>query len=375
MKIAFITDRIYPFYAGGYEFSIYIVSQGLSENNEVTIFTSMDENYRLIGKVKCYRISNKYKYTNSNGIHNIRDSIKFALHLLLNTKQLQHFDVIILNTIPYLYFGNILSKLKTEKISIFHEAWYDYLNNYNVLFKFLMIHEIGNIVRHSNAIIAISSSTEKSLITNYRAKNVYKIPNGIKIDNYEYKTAIKYDIIYLGRLSSIKHVENLISAFGKIKVKFPNISLAIAGAGEQKEYLINLSKELRLTKNISFLGYIDENDKYPLLRSSKIFVMPSEREGFSIATLEAMYCGVVPVIAKPEYDEIFGASDFVINNESGLYYPVGNVDELSNQILFLLRNEQIYNKLRINAMEIAKRFDWKYIIKMYNDVLNSTLNL
>ena len=282
------------------------------------------------------------------------------------------FDIIILNTIPYFYFGRVLNKLKVKNISIFHEAWYSYLNNSNIFFKIIMIHEIKNIVRHSNTIVAVSSATEKSLIVNYKAKNVYKIPIGINIDGNDYDQPIKYDLVYLGRLSSIKHVEDLILAVRNIKLKFVDISCVIAGVGDQSEYLINLSTKLGVD-NIRFIGYVKEDDKYSLLRSCKIFVMPSEREGFSIATLEAMYCGAVPVIAKPEYEEIFGTSDFVVNNETGLYYKVGDVNELSIKILFLLNNKEIYNKLRENAIEMGKRFDWKQIVKLYENVLNSTL--
>ncbi|MGP6240481.1 glycosyltransferase family 4 protein [Cuniculiplasma sp. SKW4] len=373
MKIAFITDRVYPLYTGGYEYLIYNISQKLSQYYDVYIFTSLNENYKKIGNVKYCKISKVYKYTNSKGIHNIKDSIKFILKLLLNIKKLRDFDIIFLNTIPYFYFGHILRKLKGKRISIFHEAWYSYLDNSNIFFKFIIVHEIGKIVNHSDAIIAVSSATEKSLITNYKAKNVYRIPIGINIDDNDNKQNIKYDLVYLGRLTSIKHIENLLLAIKNIKTEFPKISCVIAGFGDQSEHLINLSQKLGIMNNISFIGYIKDDDKYFLLRSCKIFVMPSEREGFSIATLEAMYCGAVPIIAKPEYDEIFGAADFVINNETGLYYKVGDVNELSNKILFLLTNEEIYNKLRIKSMEMSKRFDWKYIIKLYNDVLYSIL--
>ena len=373
MKIAFITDRVYPLYTGGYEYLIYGISQELSKYYDVSIFTSLNENYKKVGNVKYYRISKTYKYTNSKGIHNFKDSVKFVFKLLLNKKKLIDFDIIILNTIPYFYFGRVLKKLKVKNISIFHEAWYSYLNNSNIFFKIIMIHEINSIVRHSNTIVAVSSATEKSLIQNYKAKNVYRIPIGINIDGNDNDQPIKYDLVYLGRLSSIKHIKDLILAVRNIKSKLPSISCVIAGSGDQSECLINFSKKCGLLDNIHFIGYVREDYKYSLLRSCKIFVMPSEREGFSIATLEAMYCGAVPVIARPEYEEIFGTSDFVINNETGLYYKLEDVNELTSKILFLLNNKEIYNKLRENGIEMGKRFDWKQIVKLYENVLNSTL--
>jgi len=371
VRMAIITDRVYPLYTGGYEYLIYNISQELSKYYDISIFTSLNENYRKVGNVKYYKISDTYKYTNSKGIHNINDSIKFVLHLLLNKKKLMNFDFVMLNTIPYLYFGRILSKLNGKKISLFHEAWYHYLDSSNIFIRFLIKRAIGNIVRESNVNVAVSHATEKSLIINYKAKNVYRIPIGINIDSNENNQSILYDLAYLGRLATIKHVEDLIEAVKIIKTEYSNIRCVIAGIGDQSGFLQSLSERLGLINNISFIGYVKEHEKYSLLRSCRIFVMPSEREGFSISTLEAMYCGAVPIVAKPDYEELFGASDFVINNETGLYYKIKDVNELSDKILFLLKNKEVYAKFRINAIETGKQFDWSHITEMYRNVLNS----
>ncbi len=371
MKIAFIIDRVYPVYTGGYEYLVYNISQRLSEYYDVTVFTSMDDDYKKIGNVKYIKISNKYKYLNSKGIHNFMDSIKFVYNVLSNINNFNDYDVIILNTIPYFLFGHVLSKIKTKKISIFHEAWYEYLNNKNMFFRYGLKHEIKSIVHQSDAIIAVSLSTKNSLLKNYNAKNVYRIPIGINTINKKEKLNIKYDIIYFGRLASIKHIDDLIKSVKYVKNDFPNIRVAIAGDGEEKQELVNLSNELKLSTNISFLGKIKESEKYSLLMSSRIFVLPSEREGFSISTLEAMYCGAVPVIAKPEYNEVFGTSDFVINNVTGLYFELGNINDLKNKIIYLLKNDDIYNQLRKNSIHIASQYSWENIIKMYNILLNS----
>lgn len=371
MKIAFIIDRVYPVYTGGYEYLAYNLSQGLSIYYDVTVFTSMDDDFQKIGNVKYIKISKKYKYLNSKGIHNFRDSIKFVSNILSNINRFDNYDIIILNTIPYFLFGNVLSKIKAKKISIFHEAWYDYLNNKNMFFRYALKHEIKSIVNQSNAIIAVSSQTENSLLKNYNAKNVYRIPIGINTYNKNEKFNVKYDIIYLGRLANIKHIDDLIKSLKYVVNDFPNIRVAIAGDGDERQKLMNLADDLGLNKNISFLGSIREDEKYQLLMSSKIFVLPSEREGFSISTLEAMYCGAVPIIAKPEYDEVFGTSDFVINNVTGLYFELRNIHDLKDKILYLLKNDDVYNKLRVNSINTAMQYDWKNIIKMYNNVLNS----
>ena len=174
-------------------------------------------------------------------------------------------------------------------------------------------------------------------------------------------------------MASIKHVDHLILAVSLIVPQFPNLKLVIAGDGEESSNLKSLTNELGLVDNVSFLGYVSEEEKYNLLSSCKIFVLPSEREGFSISTLEAMAHGCVPIVSKPKYEEIFGVSDFVLDRETGLYFEQGNSSHLSDKILELLNDEALYKNLQQNGIEMGKKFDWTEIIKMYEKVLNAFL--
>lgn len=369
MKIAFICDRVNPIYYGGYEYLIYNLAQKMSEHHEVTIFTSMNEDFIHINKVEYVGIAKKYRYVNSNGSHNLRDSIRFVISLYKNLDKLEHYDIVIINTIPYFLYGFLMKKIKIKKISIFHEAWYDYLKELNPILRYLLPIEIEKIVKQSNLIVAISSKTKNSLIKNYKAKNVVTIPIGFEAESIEDEAEYKYDIIYLGRLASIKHIETLINSVNLVKQVIPNIRVAIGGVGDQFDRLVTLSIKLNLEKNISFLGKFKDADKFKLLRSSKIFVLPSEREGYSIATLEAMHCGAVPIVSKPKYDEVFGCSDFVINNVTGLYFNLGNIVDLKEKILYLLFNSEIFNIIKLNAQEMSKQYSWKSIMDKYEEVL------
>ena len=363
-----MSDRVYPFYTGGYEFFIYNLARKLLQNHRITIFTSMDSDVREIEGVEYVKISGRHKYVNSKGIHNVRDSLRFGISTLNKVTELNTYDLVVLNTIPYLLFGYVLSKLKTKKISIFYESWYEYLNEFSVFSRKTLYHEIKNIVDHSNAIVAVSSPTKDSLVKNYHANNVYQVPAGISMSEAKEEGSKQYDIIYLGRLAKIKHVDNIIMASKRIQDTFPYLSVAIAGQGEENDKLTALVKKLGLSDAVSFLGSIKEDKKYSLLRSSKIFVLPSEREGFSISALEAMYCGAVPVIARPRYDEVFGTSDFVIENKTGLYFELGNIDDLAKKILRLLVDRGFYNHLRKDGMDIARKYDWNSIARAYDEI-------
>lgn len=371
MKIAIISDRVNPMYVGGYEYLIFNLSQKLAQNHDVTIFTSMNESDLKINNVKYMKISKMYKYVNHQGIHNLRESMMFSISFFNIVRKLDNYDVVILSTIPYLFFGRILDKIKVKKISIFYEAWYSYLVDKPFYLRLFLKHEIGRIVKKSNFLVSISSPTTNSLIKNYNAKQVYTIPIGINTEINEHFSKKIYDVIYLGRLATIKHVEDLIKSAVLLMDRFPDIRIAIAGDGNESQKLQDLSNEYNLNKNIEFLGKVNDDKKYYLLSSSKLFVLPSEREGFSISTLEAMYCGAVPIVAKPKYEEIFGVSDFVVDGVTGLYYKFSDIKELEEKISYLLENFSVYNELRSNAINSAKKYDWNRVIHMYNEVLNA----
>lgn len=369
MKLAFIVDRVYPFYTGGYEYLIHDVAEGLSKTNDITIFTAMEKSHENINGVHYFKISNNYRFTNKKGDHNIRDSIRFIVHLLLNVKRFNDYDVVIVNSIPYLLYGYLLKKIRAKKITMFHEAWYDYLKKKNIFFRFFLYHEIKGIVNNSNAVLAVSSATKRSLLENYKARLVYHIPNGIHIKEVKMQCNKLYNIAYLGRLAKIKHVDVLLKAVIGLRSRFPEIRVAIAGDGEEKNKLVNLAIDLEINDIVSFLGRISDREKLNVLSCSEIFVMPSEREGFSIATLEAMAYGCVPVVAKPDYDEVFGTSDFVVENETGLYFKLLDHDDLCMKLIQLMSNHSIYKRIRESAMKKAKDYEWSKIIEKYNDML------
>lgn len=371
MKIAFVCDRVNPIYYGGYEYLIYNLSQRLSVNHKVTIFTSMDKESVYINDVEYVKVAKRYNYVNSNGTHNLKDWIRFIINLKKNLHKLESYDVVIVNTIPYFLLGRMLKKLNIKKISIFHEAWYEYLREFNPIIGHLLYREIRSIVNQSNLLVAVSSRTKDSLLKNYKAKNVVTIPIGIETKSFSDKIKYKYDIIYLGRLAAIKHINDLIKAIKIVKKEFPYVKVAIGGYGDQMDNLIKLSERLELQNNIEFLGHFDDREKFNLLRATKIFVLPSEREGFSISTLEAMFCGAVPIVAKPSYDEVFGCSDFVINNVTGLYFKRGNVDELGEKVIYLLKNQEFLYELKENAKKMAEKYSWESINESYEGILKT----
>lgn len=370
MKIAIITDRIYPYYIGGYEYLLYHLVKGLSVNYNVNVFTSIPNNQWDKKQDQIIKVSPGYKFVNKKNVHNVLDSVRYNLHLKNYTAELNNYDLVILSTIPYFLYGKLLKKITTRRISIFYEAWYGYLKSFNPLKSWLIQHEIKTIVENSEKIIAISNSTAKSLIKNYGAKAVSRIPIGISLSNGSFERKVKFDIGYIGRFSQTKHIEHIIEAVSLLKEDFQNISVGLAGDGSFLPNIRKIISQFDLEKNVQIIGRVNEDEKTEFLKSIFIFILPSEREGFSISTLEAMANGAVPIVAKPAYEEVFGVSDFVIDGETGLYFPFGNIRKLAQSIKILLTERMTYNSIQANAIKMSRNYSWDKIIKQYEKLIN-----
>ena len=104
-----------------------------------------------------------------------------------------------------------------------------------------------------------------------------------------------YDVVFVGRLAPVKHVETLIRATAQIKEFLPSIRVAIVGDGEERSRLEELTHSLNLTDQIDFVGY--QKNTWEWYNRSKLSVVTSEREGFPYTVIESLKCGV-PVVTS-----------------------------------------------------------------------------
>jgi len=391
-KIAIVAERIFPFYNGGSEKAISDYAHMLSKNYNVTVFTSLDESCsdKDSEDLTYERIAPKFRNNNRKGNHSIIGIMFFSLFLVWNGRKVSNFDLVLLDSIHYFYPSIFLNKVRKKNhriATIFHEAWYDYRKseNFPSLISFGLDLFIRRLLKFSDVVFSVSEPTTNSLVNNYHVKSrqIRTIPLSIDTDyiHSNFKSnpidQREYDIVFTGRLAEIKRIDDLINSIHTLISKYPQykyIRVIIIGEGPQRTRLEKKISDYHLTNNFAMLGYIDEDKKYGILNSSKIFVLPSEREGFSIATLEAMAMGCVPVISKPHYDEVFGVSHFVKDRENGLYYDVGNIEQLTSRIIELLENSELLKRLSENALECSKQYSRAFMQKRIDDAMGKFLN-
>ena len=197
------------------------------------------------------------------------------------------------------------------------------------------------------------------MVNNLKIKEnkIVVIPNAIDINEIDKVKPSKEhsDIIFAGRLMSHKNVDKLIKAMQYLKDK----KLIIVGDGEEMENLKQLTQYLKLTKNIIFKGFVKESKEViSLIKSSRVFVLPSEREGFGITVIEANACGI-PAITVNHRDN--ASKDLIQNNKNGYVCKLDEKD-IAKAISQALKKHDWKTK------EYVKKYDWSNIIMQFKEV-------
>lgn len=198
----------------------------------------------------------------------------------------------------------------------------------------------------------VSDSSYKGYIFHKLFKNKSEVLyNIINIDNLyskmeRDKNNYTYDVVYLGRLSEPKNPKRLMKICRGLADKLPTVKIAVIGTGELSNEIHEEAKKLKLTKNVSFLGF--RSNPYKMLYDSKVMIMTSLWEGTPMCVLEAMSLGV-PVVSTPTD----GVSIVVENEKTG--YLTDDDKQLVKQCLSIIENDELHDLLSKNSIIRAKK--------------------
>ncbi len=154
-------------------------------------------------------------------------------------------------------------------------------------------------------------------------------------------------LIFVGRLYPIKQVHQFIEIVAGVVRMIPDIKAVVVGDGPLLEDMKKYAGELGLGNNIEFLG--KKKDIKEILAASKVFVLTSKSEGLSIAMAEAMTSGVVPVVA-----DVGELSGLVIDGVNGYLIEQNNIEQYTERIVSLLRNDELWIQYSSQAIETAR---------------------
>lgn len=220
----------------------------------------------------------------------------------------------------------------------------------------------------ADAVVGVSSKvTERVKKYSNRISKCYTIHNGFKpseksILESAYSSE-KLTIMFGASLVERKGCEYLLRAFQKLKEKFPNINLVVAGGGELLEPLRELSQDLGINEVVEFKGRVSHAEMLNLMNKCSIFVLPSWDEAFGVVYLESMSLGK-PVIAT--FNE--GITDIIVDGENGFLVKKKDVGSLVQKLTMLIENKELRKTIGLNGYKSVKNLTWRNNATQYLDL-------
>ena len=233
-------------------------------------------------------------------------------------------------------------------------------------------------IEASDVITTVSESLKEETIQFFDIKNeIHVIPNFIDLDRFKpkeqrckKKSICPNDeklIAHMSNFRPVKRIQDVIRVFALLRKK-TKVKLMLIGDGPERSNLESLCRELKLCDDIRFVGKTEAIQE--ALSLADLFFMPSEKESFGLAALEAMACSV-PVISS----DAGGLPELNVHGTTGFLSPVGDLDRMVEYALEILDDKNIQN-FKKNALEQASNFSVEKIVpqyeKLYEQVLEST---
>lgn len=311
-----------------------------------------------------------------DGIRVIRRGSHFTVHIyayLYYVRFLKNKIDIILDNFHFIPFFTPLY-IKNKKILVFinepaREAWFKNINIFIAILGYILEPLFFLPYRNIQFLTGSTSIAKELSVYGINSKWIKIVPHGTRVNfpikGQRSKTPL---ILYLGQLSPDKGIEDAIKMFAIIKKKYPSIVFMVAGKFINQDYekrIFHLTQSLKLTKKeIIFLGFISEKEKYRLLQEAWILIHPSIREGWGLTVIEAA-CYGTPTVGY----RVVGLSDSIQHMSTGILTDRNTPEELAKSTLRLLYEKKLYDTLSRQARIYAKEFSWEKSGKLSFDII------
>lgn len=403
MKICILTHT-FPRFDGDIAAPfMYGVAKGMAEaGNEVIVVTPFNNRFGWVKKSIPFRIIT-YKYVWPTSFHKLGYS-----ETLTNDMGL---PITMWLLSPLMYFFAFLKTwevVRKEKIDIINAHWIlpngfiasavsfvtgvpvvstlpgsdVYMVQKNPFFNFLgkfatwksrwITSNSGQLIKDLQKATGIKLENKSSAIIYGVDPQKFK-ENNSHVKNLKRELKIKTnDVVVLGvgRLVAKKGFRYLIEGSRLVIKKTQNVTFVIVGDGDEREFLEDLAKKLKVYNNFRFVGSIDYKRLIYYYNLADIFILPSVRDekgnldDQSVSVIEAMSCGTPAITTN-----FLGYRLVIEDGRTG--YLVGERDskKISERIIGLIKNKKLRVKLGKNARkDVVEKFSWHAIGRSYTNL-------
>lgn len=222
-------------------------------------------------------------------------------------------------------------------------------------------------INESDGVTTVSEDLRKDTYEAFEIrKEIEVIPNFVDLERFKKQPKEHFKriicpndeklLVHTSNFRKVKRIEDIIKVFAKLKTQIPS-KLLLVGDGPERGPMEQLSRDMNLGEDVRFVGKLDAIEE--VLSVADLFLMPSEKESFGLAALEAMACEV-PVISS----NTGGLPELNVQGVTGFLSKVGDVDDMVKNAMYILQDENLPT-FKANALARAKEFDIIHIVPMY----------
>ncbi len=230
-------------------------------------------------------------------------------------------------------------------------------------------------INQSDGVTAVSEDLRKETFEYFDIQQeIEVIPNFIDLERFkkQRKDHFKFAIcpngekllVHTSNFRKVKRVEDVIQVFYNIRKQIP-AKLLLVGDGPERDRMERLCRTLGTCEDIRFLGKLEAVEE--VLSVADLFVMPSEKESFGLAALEAMACEV-PVLSS----NAGGIPELNLDGVTGFVCEVGDVEDMTEKALSILDESRLPG-FKERALARAKEFDIDQVLPKYVSYYERTL--
>ena len=229
-------------------------------------------------------------------------------------------------------------------------------------------------INMSDAVTVVSEDLKRETLEHFNIKKeIQTIPNFIDLSLYQqqvdenlrsnFASKEEFIITHISNFRTVKRVGDVVKIFEKVNKEIPS-KLLMIGDGPERIKAEELCRELGLDTKVKFLGKLRVIEK--MLAISDVFVLPSETESFGLVALEAMASKTAVISTNSG-----GITEVNIDGKTGFLSNVGDVDKMAKDTITLLKNPQLLESFKINALAHANSFALKNVLPKYNAIYQS----
>lgn len=230
-------------------------------------------------------------------------------------------------------------------------------------------------INQSDGVTSVSRDLKKETYEFFDIQNhIEVIPNFIDLEKFKkqkkdhFKKAICPNgealVVHTSNFRKVKRVLDVVHTFYNVHKEIP-AKLLMIGDGPERNAAEQLSRDLNIAHDVRFLGKLEAVEE--VLSVADLFIMPSEKESFGLAALEAMACEV-PVISS----DAGGLPELQVQGVTGFMSAIGDIEDMTRKSLFILDKNNL-PQFKANALKRAKEFDITNILPLYENYYQQIL--